>query len=153
MSTPLHPVVPEARFGQLAVALSSGAGATDAVLAALVSQARLALRGLDARVQHDETGRLGRSAARLARRLAAAPEGFGGAGVPERAVIRLGIEMGLHLDPLGVATTVRRVRNGSAELAAFVTTNDDPEADRADAHATLFTQFALVAVIAQARLP
>ena len=146
MNTYLQPIVLEARFGQLAVAWQPGDLASRAALDAVGEQARMALRGVDVEADKLGSASLGRAASRLARRLLIAQ---GGAVALEQGILRRGIETGRHLDPLEVAAAVRRVRDGSAQLPASDTSSDDPAA----AQSRLFTQIALVALLARSRAP
>ena len=146
MNTHLHPIVLAACFAQMAAVSQPRAEAHRARLIAIGEQARMALRGFDAAAEAQESASLGRAAARLARSLLIAQ---GGAVALEQSMLRLGIEMGRHLDPLDIAATVRRVRDGSAQLPAAGTPSDEPAA----AQARLFTQIALVAVLARSRAP
>ena len=153
MNIQVSPIVLEARFDQLALALLSGAAGSRTSLGAVGAvgaQACAALRWLDAAEPQSELPRLRRSASRLARRLArsssgaaARPDGI----TLEHGILRLGIERGRRLDPLLIAATVRSVLDGSAELS----TVDIAEDKSADALASLFTQIALVAVLARAK--
>ena len=152
MNIRVNPIVLEAQFDQLALALLSGAAGSRTSLGAVGAQASAAFRWLDAAEQQPELSRLGRSASRLAGRLArsssestARPDGI----TLEHGILRLGIERGRRLDPLLIAATVRSVLDGSAELCTDDTNIADDE--RAHALATLFSQIALVAVLARAK--
>jgi len=154
MNTQLNTVVLEARFDQLALVLLSGDAGLRTSLGAVGAQAVAALRWLDATEPQPEISRLGRSASRLARRLtrssseaAARADGI----TLEHSILRLGIERGRRLEPLLIAATVRSVLDGSAELCTIDTGTPTADDEPADALATLFTQIALVAVLARAK--
>lgn len=167
-----HSIVLEARFAQWAAALQPGAMTSHSPGAALdgVSrQAHMALRGFAALTQRidalaigeqgeaspaamalqNEIARVGRSAARLARRLMqvqAAAAGRRVDGVALAQGIRgLGIEVGQPLDPVAIAAAVRGVLDGTAPLG----TADAAAADTGAALAKLFAQIALVALLAR----
>jgi|GEM_PF-4379309 len=146
MNAPLHPIVLEARFAQLATSLLQGERVSDAALAAVGGTARRALRGFGAAVDSHESARLGFAASRLAHRLLALR---GGVVALEQSVIRLGVEMDLLLDPVDLVSIVRSVRDGSAQLPAAGNSIGEP----AFAQAKLFAQIALVAVLARSRAP
>ena len=141
MNTHLHPTVLQARFVELAATWQPGAAASGVALDAIGRQAHAALRGLDAVGNAHDNTRLGCAVARLARKLIGVR---GGAVALEHGILRLGIERGRYLNPVDIATTVRSVRDGSAQRHAAITSGVDLEA----AQAKLFMQIALVALLA-----